>query len=543
MPRQAIDALVEDRLSPDAGGRLVDLRVDLMSCTCPKCIAAGAPRAQEHFLTAGGRWDRARKAFVGGAETSRRVLLQPAQFEAARWYARWLRARQRGEHVLGPDGTPCFTMGLVGGRRSGKTYLSPALNLSYALAFPFSITWIIIPDFPDMPEVQREVEAQLPDGWFTWRGEPWYTWTLASGSTIEVRSGHRPRDLKRGRCDVAVIHEAQNQKPEVFHTVAPAQADRGGLTIVVANPPDRAEGEWVEDFVERARAGKTDEVVFELDAKLNPHVDHAALEALAKKMDERTFRREIRGEFLPREDVVMHAFSPSPLYGNVREPPPITEDITPEFTRRVLGQPYEKGHACDFQLTPHMAAVQWRIFRNPAAPRDLERALLWFVDAVVVERGTEDELIDAMEDPHYGGLPSDAVIGDASGEWQDAERTKGGSSFDRFRTRGWRKLYTPDPKTKKNPPISERLKAMNALWKSAAGERRAFVSPHAQVLIRALRRWRNTSGGFPHRRADEAHLGDCVSYAAYRLFPRTAPRGPIEVIKIQRPPRRTLEEL
>jgi hypothetical protein len=550
MPRPALDTLVEDRLSPEAGGRFLDLRIDVMSCTCPKCQSFGAPAIAEHFLTAGGVWDRARKAYTGEtARTSRRVLVQPAQYEAVRWFARWLHARQAGEHILGPDGTPCFTAGLVGGRRSGKTYLSPNLQVVYAVAFPFSINWVIIPDYPDMPEVIREVEAQLPVGWYSWRGEPWYTWTLANGGQLEIRSGHRPKDLKRGRCDTAVIHEAQNQDVAVFNTVAPAQADRGGLTIVVANPPDSPRGAWVEDFVERARAGKTDEVVFELDARKNPHVDHATLLSLAKKMDERTYRREIKGEFLPRTDVVMYGFSPSPLHGNVREVPPDTDDITESWTRRTLGRSYPRVVGCDFQLKPHMAGVGARVFRDPDDPT---AGLLWFENVAIVEEAVEDDLIDELEAQEYDGA-STAMIGDATGEWQNAERTKGGASFDAFRKRGWRMLYRPDPRrgkdgqpVKTNPPIMERLGVMNALWRSGDEHtgyiRRAFVAPRCVPLIRALRLWENKSG-FPNRRSVHAHVGDAASYLAYRLFQQRIPRAKMEFRAAARHERGGWEEI
>jgi hypothetical protein len=547
MPRVALDTLVEDRLSPDAGGRYLDLRIDVMSCDCDKCLRAGAPIQQEHFLTAGGVWDRAKKVYTGEpARTSRRVLVQAAQYAVARWWARWLRERRRGGYVLGPDGTPCFTIGMVSGRRGGKTYLTPNLAVTYLLTFPFSIAWIIIPDFPDIPEVIREVEAQLPVGWYSWRGEPWFTWTLANGSKLEVRSGHRPKDLKRGRSDVAFIHEAQNQKRKVFDQVAPAQADKGGMTVVVANPPDDPVGEWVEDFVERARAGKTDEVVFEIDNAKNPHVDHAALLSLAKKMDERTYRREIKGEFLPRTDVVMYGFSPSTLHGNVRRTPPASEDITRAWTRRQLGREYPRVLAVDFQLTPHMAAVEGRVFRDPLRPYDPEAALLWYVAAILVENANEDQLLDELEDSGY--TKDDAVVADATGDWQNAERTKGGSSWDAFRKRGWRHLFRPDQRIKKNnPPSHERLKLMNALWRSGnehdGFERRAFIDPSCDVLIRANRLWKNKSSGFPNKRADEAHLCDAESYLAYRLFPPILVRGKIDWRPVTRPARGGWEEI
>src|SRR5688500_14657893 len=98
MPRDSLDTLVEARLDDSEGGRFLDLCVDCMRCECPKC--ARPDRRSELYYTAGGRWDRVAKRYVGEAATSRRFEFQDAQHDAVRWFASWLRARRAGQHVL-----------------------------------------------------------------------------------------------------------------------------------------------------------------------------------------------------------------------------------------------------------------------------------------------------------------------------------------------------------------------------------------------------------------------------------------------------------
>lgn len=549
MGRESLAAIVEARLDETAGERQLDLCLDVMRCECPKCRPPAARWKREILYSAGGVWDRVEKSYVAEAATSRTLTLQAAQLPAARWFARWLRAHQRGQRIAGPDGTPAYTLALVGGRRGGKSDLGVKALPLYLVTMPRAIGCIAVPVEADTPEVERVIEEQLPAAWYRKVGLTYY---LANGGELELLSGYDPDSLKRGRYDIALIHEAQKHQAKVYAVLAAAAADRGGLVLLAANPPDTADGEWVADLVDRSRAGKTDEVVFEIDPRQNPHVDHRALAALAKKLDERTYAREVLGQFLPREDTVFHAFSPSPLHGNVRElgrgeRGEQLVEVTRTFLARKLGAPADRIHGFDFQWSPHMAAVTARFFEDPDEPAG--DPLIWFSDGIQVEQADEDRLLDAMERRGdyllgvagaeirpYGG--ADPVVIDASGEWQDAERTKGRASADVMRRRGWRRILLPDERSKKNPLLEERFAVLNGLFRNAAGKRKAFVVPQAVALIRALKLLENRNGA-PNRRSDYAHICDAASYLTYRLFPRRAAPPKREIKFIPRIPRPT----
>lgn len=535
MPRNSLDDLVEHRLGDAAGDRYMDLQVEWVPCMCEKCLPAlpekyrdGAP-----LLTVGGRWDRAEKKYAGAAATSKIFRLHPGQLEAAEWFVKWRAARKRGE-LMYQGGKLVPTWMMYGGRRGGKTNLGLRALIEHAIDEPGSIVWIAIPEFPDLPELQRDIEAQLPRAWYTWLGDPWFCWALPNGSKIYVKSSYDPQDLKEGRCDICLLNESQKHDKLAYANVLPGLADNGGLCILAMNPPQKASGEWVADLRERAMAGRAGVAVYELDPRRNPHVVGEQLDALADHMDERTFRMEVRGEFLPREDVVMYSFSPSL---NVVAAPAPEYDVTTKYTERVLGQPFPRVHGCDFQLTPHMAWVTLQLFGNVDEPD------IWYTDCGLIEQGVEDDMVDDMERHGYTG--ADPLVPDASGEWQDAERTKGRASLDVFRRRGWRKIYLPDAASKKNPPWNERLALGNALFRSAAGRRRLFVDPKCLPLIRALKLWENRNG-VPNKRSEYAHLVDAATYPLCRLFPRRAPNAPFEYHRVangRSSRRRELEDL
>jgi hypothetical protein len=546
MARESLAAVVEARLDEGVDARHLDLCVDLVTCDCPLCRRP--ERRLEVIASAGGRWDRARKAYTDEAETSRRLSVQEAQHAAARWFAGWLAARRRGRHVLGPDATPCFTLALVGGRRGGKSDLGEKVVITYCVDVPGAIGWITISEEDESPEIEAVLEREMPQAFYRKVG---LTYHLANGSTIEILSTYDPDDAKRGRCDIALMNEAQKQREKVYVNLAAAAADRGGLVVLAANPPDRAAGEWVADLVDRSRAKQTDEVVFEIDPRRNPHVEQAALAAIAKRTDERTYKREVLGIFMPREDTVFYAFNPSPLHGNVRElgrgdAGERLIEVTRTFLARKLGAPTDRAWGFDFQWAPWMAAVGARFFEDPRDPAG--DPIVWFVHAIQAEQTDEEGLLDAVErEGGAGMMPEqreawkaggfDPVVIDASGEWQDAERTKGRASADVMRRRGWRRIHLPDAKSKRNPLVSERVSVLNGLFCNALGWRKAFVLPECIDLIRALKLLENRNG-VPHKRSNYMHICDGASYLTYRLFPRRiAPTARLEFKTVEPPPR------
>jgi hypothetical protein len=343
-------------------------------------------------------------------------------------------------------------------------------------------------------------------------------WRFAHGSEIYLLSAHNPSALKRGRADLIGLNEAQNMVKRAYTMVRAPIADRGGLVVCAMNPPDRPAGQWVMDKYEEAQASAPTLKLFELDPEDNPHIVRGALEDMRHDVGELEYRREVLGEFIEIGDLVWYSWSPR---HNVKPLPDLGTDVTREFTRRTLGRPFDYVLSIDLQLSPHMACAVGEFYFDPAEPDD---PLTWISDEVIIQ-GNEDELIDEIEGRRTAdGSPvytpdTCALILDASGWWQDAERSKGRGSVDMFRRRGWRNLYRPDSKAKKNPLISERVLACNARMKNANGRRALFSVPDNRIVNTALKRWENRNGA-PYRLSEYAHASDAVSYLIWRFFPR-----------------------
>lgn len=534
-PALCAQTRAEDR---EGGRRFVDLCVDFETWE------------GETFLSCGGRWDRRRKRnAVGDPKTSKVFRLQPAQHEAGQVFLGWLRAKLAKEvYRVGPKQRAMRALLLAGGRRGGKTDVAVRMAIAYALAFPKRRVWIVSPAIPETEEVDLALQEFLPKGWYRRLGAPWYRYKLANGSTITLRSAHDPKDLKRGRCDFAVMNEAQKMNERAYHTVRGALADKGGLVVLAANPPDEAIGQWIADFVEQSEAGVRPGKVIFIDARKNPIVDQDSLDDMKHEMSERDYLREREGQFLGRLDVAFHAWSQTL---NVRPIPDIATDVTREFTEKHFGKPYNFISGWDFQLHPYMACVLFKAFRDPEDPTG--EPLLWAVDSALI-RGSEDELIDALEGPEHDYHPDEVLcVVDASAHWQGSEtmakrgkvdkkpeQIRGRFSTEVMKQRGWRHIVKPDKAAERNPEITERVAAANARFCTADRKRHVFSDPTNLELNEALRKW-EIKNGVPYRRSDFAHLCDCVSYVLFRLYPRRKRRGKFRIDNIARQGRNHLE--
>lgn len=554
LARSVAILLEEQRAESQA---FVDLALSLRVCdvdtsgTSPKYL----PDTDEELIEVGGRWDRRAKRWDQAPTDRIKVVRIPRGGEqevAARWVAEWLRRYARGPR--GPHWTEdgfrrVWTLLLEGGRRGGKSYLAVVFLIAVAVMAPKTVAWAISPTIEETDELEQAIRSLLPRAWYTFRGGGGgkaLQFRFANGSRILCLSGHKPRSLKRGRCDIALYNEGQNMYAAGWRQLRGAAADKGGLVVITANPPDSEIGRWIEELHERARAGKVKAEVFKMTAASNPFVEVKSLEDMADEADDLTYRREVLGEFVPIGTTVMHAWSDAQSV--IQSIPGHWIDVTAETLERHFGRPFEFLGGMDFQAEPHMVASLQKIYRDPAAPIDPTRPdhelIVVAVDEVLVEHADEYQLVDELEgvraeggrvvlapparpgapwsvsraDEGYRPEQVGSVI-DASGFFQDGPHRPSRTSEQWLRERGWRWLYYPDRGKKRNPEITERVKVANARLKSSSGRRRFFVLAHCEHTARAMRNW-EIDKGVPKRSSKWAHACDAVTYPLYRLFAR-----------------------
>jgi hypothetical protein len=509
-----------------SGSRYIDLAISVQVADVER-DASDRPRwvegSHEQLEQIGGRWDRKRKRWVAGAAPGAilPIIFHRGQEDAARWFVEWLRRYVSGNWK---NYKRAWSVLLIGGRRSGKTHIACAALVLFAVLNPKALIWAVSPTLETGGELEDALKSITPRRWYTCKRAKHgrsVVYRFANGSRILLKSGIKPERLKAGRVDLALLNEAQEMSQRAYVKLRAPIADRGGLVIVTANPPETIVGRWVEDYYNAAHAGSIDAAVFDLDPEKNPWIKHEALTSMAREIDQETYDRDVRGLFPPIGDIVFFAWSDRE---SKRAVPEGFVNVTRDFTKRHLGRSFDTVAGIDLQQTPHMCAAIIEFYEDPVEPGE---TLAWVVDEVVVDEADEDDLIDGLERAGFDAETT-AVVMDASAWWQDGAHHKGKTSDRKFRARGWSNLYRPQKDSDRNPDIVERVKTTNGRLKSATvpataehpaiqGRRRLFVVPNCDRVCKAMRNWEKRNG-IPNRRSDYAHIGDAVSYPVFRFF-------------------------
>lgn len=505
----------------------------------------------EIMLTVGGRWDRRLRDYDG--EADKRVVARPhvGEYEAIRWYMDWLGVHA-GRRDTPPDldesaiealetgecdPSEVFSAMWAGGRRGGKTWTASLAGALYALLFPDAIVWVVNPNQQKHDEIRRYFGKLLAPEWID-RETQADGWELANGSAIMLKSGYigaDPDAIKEGEAHLVIINEGQKMGERVYVVARGATADHSGLVLVCANPPvQKRDQQWVGDFAADAQAQRRMAHYIHFNPLDNPHINRLALMSLRRELDERSYRIEILGEFLPPVEMVAYNWVRT-KDGNEQPAPtkddPYWIDVTAAWlAAEEIGDGYTDIAGMDFQVHPHMGGPIYRIFAPRKEIPTRENVVMWGVDEIVIE-GDEAEWCAEAEARGYTS-PRLLIIGDGTGEYQHSRRGsvdsppptwKGKGSFEIIKMNGFWNIIRPDPRIpRNNPHVIDRVRALTSMIESSPPyrTRRLFLDPKkCPKTAKSIREW-PTVNGKPSRSHEAAHLGDGASYPIVRLFPR-----------------------
>jgi hypothetical protein len=476
------------------------------------CLIFRRRKTGDVLLSTGGKWDNYENKFLrGGTSTAKRakiIDLEESQVEFSKWYSTWLDAFIADE----PRDTRLVLT--AGERRGGKTTIGLLSAIALAVGRPNSIVWVVSSTYQERDEIESAILRFVPSNWYIYRGAPKYRFIFSNGSVVRNVSADDPETLKQGRVDLVFVNEAQKMQAGVLTNSLPGIIDCGGLTILAANPPRRAIGEWVRDLKEAIDAKRVNSAkFFGFSAKLNEQIDQQAREdvgSILRVIDPKVAAADDEGLWLPVGDV---AYSHFAVNKHVI-PPPYIGDTTKDFLRSKMGRPYEYVNGADFQSTPHMAGVSVKIYKSPDGRN------IYHVVGEVLRDGTEDDFLDTVDESGIWTPENTLWVGDASGTWQDGAHKSGRVSFDIFKSRRWHILPPQRAKTEnrrpKNPAVEDRINLVNKLL----AQDRLYIAPQAQNLALSIKKC-PVKFGKPYGR--HSHITDALGYVLYYLEPAPKP--------------------
>lgn len=503
-------------------------------------LAIKRDKTGETLLYAGGRWDFLDRRFVEqDPERVATISLEESQINFIQWFAAYLCDFREGY----PRDISLVLS--AGARRGGKTFATYIAQIAALIDVPSAadglptVGWTISRTYRQRDELDQLVTGFVPAEFYRHQRAPEHRFIFPHGSYLRNLSADEPESLKQGKVDFLLYNEAQLMSPGAIKNGMYGTSDRGGLTVLAANPPSGPEGDWLRDLKDAIDEDKEISSMtkfFGFDARKNTKIDQPARKRVAKiaqKIDPEMGDADAEGTWRRWGDLACPSWNGRPLNhpthpGLVGSCPDVgITDLTATLTRREFGRSFEFIVGGDFQKKPQAAAVL-RIIKVS----EIAEPVYWFVD-VVGTNGTEVELsTDLIGFPHSYALRSGdkraaMMIGDCSGSWQGAQRIEGRTSYTLLEAEGWyiqpaEIIKGPNSEHPRNPNVGQRLGLLQRLMEA----RRIRVAPECTWLITSFQKCqlRKTETGTRVPKGALAHILDAASYAVWRMEPRPGGR-------------------
>jgi len=374
---------------------------------------------------------------------------------------------------------------VVAGRRFGKSFLSINELAKYA-RIPNRKCLYVAPTYRQAKTViWDELKNQLyAVNWVKKINESELMIHLVNNSTIAIRSSDNKEALRGAKYDFIVLDECADMDPETFYSVLrPTLSDTKGHALFIGSPKGR---NWFYDLWVQAGATQ-DWGAHQYTTLDGGNVDAEEIEAAKRDMDERQFQQEYLASFVDYAGVIYYAFK---------------EENIKEFDHSKLTPRTPLHVGIDFNINP-MSAVIGVILGD----------VMHIIDEVEIYSSNTMELINEIKSryPHRIIL----AYPDASGG--SLKTSAAGMSDHLFlRNAGFTVKVG-----KTNPPIVDRINAVNSMLCNSNNERKLLIDPKCKSLRNCLIKHTYKPGTRQPEKdgaTDFSHMNDALGYAVYQNF-------------------------
>jgi len=373
---------------------------------------------------------------------------------------------------------------LITGRRFGKTFLGVRELCKSAATKPGSINWAICPSYRMAKQIWWEhLKTKLHElRWIKSSNEAELTIKLKNGSTIALKGCDNPDSLRGMGLDFVVWDEFQDSPKEAWtEVIRPTLSDKQGRALFCGTP--KGVGSWSHELFTKALNEK-DWNAWQYSTIDGGNVPAEEIEAAKRDLDEKTFLQEYCATFTTWSGVVAYNFDYKENVKKIEDP--------------------EKGilHiGIDFNILP-MTAVIAQVKGND----------IHVFDEVRMEGSNTDELVEEIKHRY----PHSKVVAYPDPSSRQKKTSAGGKTdFSILINAGFsvraRAFHTP---------VRDRVNALNAKLKNAAGVRTLFIDPKCKHTIDSLQRLSYKEGtNIIDKDSGLDHQFDAISYLVDFLFP------------------------
>jgi len=372
---------------------------------------------------------------------------------------------------------------VVAGRRFGKSFLS-INELAKFARFPNQKCLYVAPTYRQAKTVIFDAlkDELYRVNWLKKVNESELIFYLINGSTIAIRSSDNKDALRGAKYNFIVLDECADMDPDTFYSVLrPTLSDTKGSALFIGSPKGR---NWFYDLY--VQAGATDDwSAHQYTTIQGGNVDAEEIEAAQRDMDVRQFQQEYLATFVDYAGVIYYAFSED----NVKSIDPTK--ITPRT-------PYHIG--IDFNINPMSATVSIILGDT-----------MWVIDEIEIYSSNTLELVKEIQTRY----PQKMIFAypDASGM---ALKTSAAGISDHLllKNAGFSVKVG-----KTNPPVIDRINAVNTMLCNSAGERKLYIDPKCKRLRECMiKHTYKENTRQPNKDSGFDHLLDSLGYSVYQNF-------------------------
>lgn len=354
---------------------------------------------------------------------------------------------------------------VVAGRRWGKTQLSKLSMIRKAAVKPRQLIWYVAPTYSMARSILwDELKESVPQKWIRKINETRMTISLRNGSRIELKGADKPDSLRGVGLHLVIIDEAQDIEPDTWYKVLyPTLTSTKGEAIIIGTPKAF---NWLYDVYMLGQRGET-----YIDAKgrkrrngykswqfptiTSPFIPKEEIEAARQNLDEKSFKQEFEASFETMSGRVYYAFDRAehirPCPFNPALPIWIGQDFNIDPMSSVIMQPQPNGE-------------------------------IWVVDECILYGSNTQETADEIARRYHRHITKNQITFYPDPAGQNRSHGRGESDLDILREAGFKRMKY----RRKHPRVSDRINAVNRMFKAGDGSVRMRIDPKCRHTIQGL---------------------------------------------------------
>ena len=381
---------------------------------------------------------------------------------------------------------------VVAGRRWGKSFLAMHEIAKHA-RFPNSNIFAVFPSYRQAKQIIWDdlKEKFIRCRWAKKINESDLCITLINGSKIYLRSADNPDSLRGVSMDYLIMDEAAMIDQKMWTEVCrPALSDKQGNGLFITTP--KGKGSWIYELWQGAHA-QDNWRAFQYTTLEGGNVAPEEIESARNELDEKSFRQEYEASFEQYSGSIYYNWDSSV---HIRK-----QDK--EFNKNEI-----LHVAMDFNVSPLVAAIS-RVNGNEIS----------VIDEISMDGSNTFEMAEEL----LNRYPNNRiwVYPDASGQ---ARKTSSNTSDHHILRNSGFTLKVKNI----NPPVKDRIAAVNASLKATDGTVKLSVDPKCRNLIKCISSQVYREGTqVPDKSGNLDHMNDALGYLVHWINPIRRPQPEI----------------